>query len=510
MKGSLYRSLLVLVVATAALISPRAGAATFEPGECPKTNDPVAALAQARCGWLTVPENRTKADSRPIRLPVVILAARARQGADPIVYMEGGPGGPVLPSADVMVAAGINATRDVIMLGQRGSLYARPSLICPEVDGTNAPMVGVMRNGPEARQLYVDANEACRKRLVAQGVDLGGYNTTESAADFAELRQVLGIAEWNVLGVSYGADLALTYMRQHPEGVRSVTLDSVLPNFMATIAVFWTMQREGLDAIFASCAADPSCHVRYPDPMGTLAALVRKYEATPYRKRVVPVLVPGDKPEAGVEPVDVVVDGAAIAYWAGGVSELFGNRLPALLYDIAGGRMDEVAASIAAIGFTHTTEPLSFGLLNGVVCSEWAPYEPADSVLAAGRQAFPGYPDSVLSQAPQFPFMKDICRTWDVARAPASQREVTRNALPTLVIAGSFDAFTSAHAAAEAAKPIPGSTLIVLPGIGHYVLPQSECARKVMAAFIAEPRQKPDVSCVADQKVPAFGDPPKR
>ena len=371
-------------------------------------------------------------------------------------------------------------------------------------------MVGVMRNGLEARQLYVDANEACRKRLVAQGVDLGGYNTTESATDFAELRQALGIAEWNVLGVSYGADLARTYMRQHPEGVRSVTLDSVLPNFMATIAVFWTMQREGLDAIFASCAADPACHVRYPDPMGTLADLVRKYEAMPYRKRVVPVLVPGDKPEAGAEPVDVVVDGAAIAYWAGGVSELFGSRLPALLYDIAGGRMDDVAASIAAIGFTHTTEPLSFGLLNGVVCSEWAPYEPADSVLAAGRKAFPGYPDSVLSQSPQFPFMKDICKAWDVAKAPASQREVTRNAIPTLVIAGSFDAFTSAHAAADAAKPIPGSTLIVVPGIGHYVLPKSECARKVMAAFIAEPRQKPDVSCVAELNVPTFDDPPKR
>ncbi len=31
-----------------------------------------------------------------------------------------------------------------------------------------------------------------------------------------------------------------------------------------------------------------------------------------------------------------------------------------------------------------------------------------------------------------------------------------------------------------------------------------------MAAFIAEPRQKPDVSCVADLRVPAFDDPPKR
>lgn len=510
MTVSLHRSLLAAIAATAALMVLPAGAATFEPSDCPKTNDPVAALAQARCGWLTVPENRTRADSRTIRLPVVILAARDRQGDDPIVYMEGGPGGPVVPSADVMVAADINATRDVILLGQRGSLYAQPSLTCPEVDATNAPMVGVMRNGPEARQIFVGANQACRTRLVAQGVDLSGYNTTESATDFAELRQALGIGEWNVLGVSYGTDLALTYMRQHPQGVRSVTLDSVLPNFMATIAVFWTMQRDGLDAIFASCAADAACHARYPDPMGTLAALVQKYEATPYRKRVVPVLVPGGTPEAGAEPVDVVVDGAAIAYWAGGVSELFGSRLPALLYDTAGGGIDDVAASIAAIGFTHTTEPLSFGLLNGVACSEWAPYEPADSVLAAGRKAFPGYPDSVLSQSPQFPFMKDICTVWDVVRAPAAQREVTRNPIPTLAIAGSFDALTSAHAAAEAARPIPDSTLIVLPGIGHYVLPKSECARKVMAAFIAEPKAKPDGSCVAGLKVPSFDDPPKR
>jgi len=510
MMASLPRTLLAAIAATAALMALPAGAATFEPGNCPKTNEPVAALAQARCGWLTVPENRTRADSRPIRLPVVILAARDRQGDDPIVYMEGGPGGPLVPSADVMVAANVNATRDVILLGQRGSLYALPSLICPEVDGTNAPMVGLMRNGPDARRLFVAANEACRTRLVAQGVDLGGYNTTESATDFAELRQALGIAEWNVLGVSYGTDLALTYMRQHPEGVRSVILDSVLPNFRATIAVFWTMQRDGLDAIFASCAADPACHGRYPDPMGTLAALVRTYDATPYRKRVVPVLVPGGRPEAGAEPVDVVVDGAAIAYWAGGASELFGSRLPALLYDAAGGRIDDVAASIAAIGFTHTSEPLSFGLLNGVVCSEWAPFEAADSVLSAGRKAFPGYPDSVLSQSPQFPFMKDICKVWEVARAPAAQREVTRNAIPTLAIAGSFDALTSARAAAEAIRPIPGSTLIVLPGIGHYVLPKSECAQKVMAAFIAEPSTKPDVSCVASQKVPAFDDPPNR
>jgi pimeloyl-ACP methyl ester carboxylesterase len=509
MASVLRHSILGLLFVAASGLARPVAAATFEASECPKTHDPVPALKTARCGWLIVPENRSKPGSRSIRLPVVIVPAVDKKANDPIVYMEGGPGGPVVPSAQVMVEAKINQGRDVILLGQRGSLYAKPSLICPEVDATNGPLVNMMRNGPEAQKLYVDANRTCRERLVKDGVDLNGYNTTESATDFAELRQALNIPEWNVLGVSYGTDLALTYMREHPAGVRSVTIDSVLPPPMATVAVSWTMQREGLDEIFKACAADPACHARYPDPFGTLVSLVKKYEATPLKVRLTPVLVPGDKPDPADKPVDVLVDGASITYWAGAASELFGNRLPEFLDQMASGKTDGVAASIAAIGFAHSTEPLSFGLLNGVTCSEWAPYESADSVMEAGKKAFPDYPASVLSQSPQFPFLKDICKMWDVAKAPAAQREVTRNAIPTLVIAGSYDAMTSAKAAEAAAKPIPGSTLIVIPGVGHYVLPKSECAQKVMHAFVDNPKTKPDTSCVAALKVPPFKIAPK-
>ena len=67
---------------------------------------------------------------------------------------------------------------------------------------------------------------------------------------------------------------------------------------------------------------------------------------------------------------------------------------------------------------------------------------------------------------------------------------------PTLVIAGSYDAITSPQSAEAAARPIPASTLIVIPGVGHYVLPKSDCAQKVMQAFVDNPKAKPDVSCV--------------
>jgi pimeloyl-ACP methyl ester carboxylesterase len=40
---------------------------------------------------------------------------------------------------------------------------------------------------------------------------------------------VLGIREWNDYGVSYGSDLALQLLRDHPDGIRSVVADSVVP-----------------------------------------------------------------------------------------------------------------------------------------------------------------------------------------------------------------------------------------------------------------------------------------
>jgi len=95
---------------------------TFEWGRCPATSEPVPALAKARCGFLVVPENRSKSDGGMIRLPVAIIPALSgNPPADPIVYMEGGPGGAALPSAQGLVAAGLHRNRDVIVMRMRAS-----------------------------------------------------------------------------------------------------------------------------------------------------------------------------------------------------------------------------------------------------------------------------------------------------------------------------------------------------------------------------------------------------
>jgi pimeloyl-ACP methyl ester carboxylesterase len=93
------------------------------------------------------------------------------------------------------------------------------------------------------------ATEACRRELTATGANLSAFNSSESVADLVDLRKVLGIPEWNVYGNSFGTYTAQTLMRDHPEGIRSVVLDSVLPASYS-IPVNWWNTRYGFENLF--------------------------------------------------------------------------------------------------------------------------------------------------------------------------------------------------------------------------------------------------------------------
>ena len=114
--------------------------------------------------------------------------------------------------------------RDLILMDQREAGLAEPSLDCPEIEQTGIQLLKLSADPMRRRALYVAAAEACRQRWVGAGYNLGDFDSTATAADFAELRIALGIEAWNLYGVSYGTQLALMLMRDHPEGVRSFSI----------------------------------------------------------------------------------------------------------------------------------------------------------------------------------------------------------------------------------------------------------------------------------------------
>jgi pimeloyl-ACP methyl ester carboxylesterase len=400
---------------------------------------------------LMVPENRTRFNGRTIRLAVVVVPSVTQPPApDPVVYLTGGPGGSAIGEADLLVNAGVNRDRDLILMNQRGTVFSEPELTCPELDEWFLRSVGLALDAPSTRDLHVAATRACYHRLAERGIDLGAYNTTENAADFADLRTALGIVEWNVYGISYGTDLALTLMRQHPEGIRSVTLDSVWPPQVVSVAAVSGFAREGFDNLFAACAAQPGCSTRYPELAQTFTRLVNELESDPLTTSV--ELTP-DSP-----PVKVVLDGGTLVNWLidlAFMSSAYPN-VPAWIDEFADGRPENIAVSYATpLVVTTPPDVISYGLAFGVICSEYQGVDDPSDVLRQGRLAFPDYPDSVLAPALHFTYANEDCRIWKVPRASIEQRAATHSVIPTLLLSGSFDAITPPSTGAIVAKTLP-------------------------------------------------------
>ncbi len=213
-----------------------------------KTTHEIPKGQEYTFGYLSVLENRSNPNSRVIQLPVYIFKSRnPKPQPDPIIYTVGGPGSTTMPSAQYMKYYQYLDDRDFILIEQRGNYYAKPHLDCPEwaqaiydsnlppSDGDNSRVEGQKAQvGDEKSQVDAEmaenqfalAAKACRQRLTAQGIDLNGYNTNEIAADIADLVQVLGIDSYNLLTISYSTKIAQVLLRDYPEGIRSVVMDS--------------------------------------------------------------------------------------------------------------------------------------------------------------------------------------------------------------------------------------------------------------------------------------------
>jgi pimeloyl-ACP methyl ester carboxylesterase len=475
----------------------------FEPAACPAM--PIKALADARCGYLVVPEDRSRPAGRTIRLIVAIIPALSSQPKpDPVVYLAGGPGGIAIGEADLVVTAGLNRDRDLVIMNQRGTYLTEPGLTCASIDNFNRQLLGLRFYSEATKRTHLVMTEACHRHLAATGAELSAYNSTESAADFADLRKVLGYAQWNILGVSYGTDLAQIVMRDHPEGTRSVILDSVVP---VTIKIpnYWRNTRTGFDNLFRACAAEAACNAAHPQLEQTFTALVNKLEAEPLTTTV--------KDPATGNDTKVVLDGGALVDWLRNQS--YSTALFPGVPDLIGGLTASRPEAIESIakdraGRAPPSAPdapsAGYGLGFGVVCREQYPFATRQDLIAAGREAFPRYAASIREEAVgTWAYISDDCRdVWKVPAAPAEVRRLPASTIPTLLISGSFDAITSLDGAKAVAVGLANATTVSIPGVGHFVAPESACAQAVIASFLADPGTGPDTSCVGTLTPPSF------
>ena len=233
---------------------------------------------RADCGTLVVRENRHKADSRLIALPVTRIRARFANPGAPIFRLQGGPGITNMTFPD---AGRFADKHDVVLVGYRG-VDGSTKLDCPEVTSAREHARDFLSE--KSYRADAAAFRSCARRLQDDGVDLAGYTLPERVDDLDAARRALGYEQIDLISESAGTRTAMIYAWRYPKRIhRSVMIGVNPPGHY-----LWDAKTTGeqIRRYAALCANDASCHSRTPD---LAASLHSAYENIPGRWWFLPI-----------------------------------------------------------------------------------------------------------------------------------------------------------------------------------------------------------------------------
>jgi len=434
------------------------------------------------CGKLEVFEDRAAKRGRKIGIRVAVVPALARDASpDPLFLLAGGPGqaatdafGPLMGAFDP-----VRKTRDLVLVDQRGTGGSH------KLDCEMVPKDADLRTRLEA-ELAPEKFRACLGKLDA---DPRLYTTAIAMQDLDEVRAALGYERINLWGGSYGTRAALVYARMFPDRVRTLTLDGVAPGSLRLPLFFARDGQRALDLLVDHCAADKACGKRFPDLRGRLDDLLRRLEARPASIRV-------EDPLTGA-PIDVTITrGRFVGIMRGLLySADLTALLPLTLERAAAGDYRSFLAQADQLG-SGPGGALALGMMLSVLCAEDVPFIAPDELERLSQGTF-------LGVHPAREFFA-ACSAWPRGAVAEGHREPVRSEAPALLLSGELDPVTPPSWAEDAARTLPRSKHVVVPGVGHGVT-ASGCLPDLVRDFIKNGTALGlDTRCATKLKRPPF------
>lgn len=222
-----FRCALSVLLAAVALRAQGQSVPRIEEGACIYQPDGVY---KTHCGYLLVAENRRRPSGRVLKLPFIYVESNdPKKREDPVLFTGGGPGLSSLHPVTSIDNRALLRDRDYIAFEQRGTHFAIPNLEC---GGVGAAVQQAYLDHRAVDKAVLGVVRRCHETLTRQGIDLSAYNTDESAADIEDLRRELKIDSLNLMGISYSGGLMMAVLQKYPEHIRSLILDSPLPEFV--------------------------------------------------------------------------------------------------------------------------------------------------------------------------------------------------------------------------------------------------------------------------------------
>ncbi|MGE5221795.1 MAG: alpha/beta fold hydrolase, partial [Omnitrophica WOR_2 bacterium] len=319
------------------------------------------------------------------------------------------------------------------------------------------------------------------------------YTTEASAADIEDLRAALGIDQWNIVSAGYGSRLAAILMRDHPQSIRSVVMDSPLPP-QGNLYLDQAMSaQQALAEFFKSCTSDPACNQAYPDLENNFYNLVYALNASP-------LSVPVSDLSAG-KRYDILLDGDRLLDIT--LNAIRSERmqvlsvLPRIVFQLQNGKTQQVAETLGSM--TNSLIQAAAGLNLLVSCRDQFNQATPDQIQQANSQAAPQLGDYFNHQ---LEYLQAACEIWKT-NAPAEKMAPVLSSIPVLVLSGSYGWSMPPAWAKQVAGGLSRSTLVEFAGGGQTVTTSqrwSDCAGKIVSAFLSDPQARPDTGCTQEKK----------
>jgi pimeloyl-ACP methyl ester carboxylesterase len=469
----------------------------FHAAPCPfQLGQGIVEGQRVKCGYVTVPENRSINNGRTVRLALAIFKTTAvASDPYPVIRLDGGPGGPSLYDlAHYITSANFSQyvfNHDLIMFDQRGTGYSQPSLNCPEILNLQFSLIGQHLSPAETEKLQLPAARACYDRLVHSGIDLNAYNTLENAADVRDIIHALGYKQMTLYGVSYGTRLALTVMRLYPSLIHAVVLDSVYPTQSNRTDLPGSAKRV-FQVLFQACATNPTCNQRYPGLETVFYTLADNLKAHPITFQTT------DPYTSKSYTVSFASDDLILWLYSALYVTSFIPQLPSTIFQIREHNYTQLSQIYSTVEFDDT---FSDGLFYSAECSEDWPFLTKQDIAKALQGITPQIQSAFANDLQQ---EYDTCQIWKVKPLPAVQKQAVTSDIPTLILSGEFDPVTPPENGMLTAQTLTHSYYFLFPGMGHGEEYSDSCPNTIISAFDDNPTQKPSGACINGMSEPAF------
>jgi pimeloyl-ACP methyl ester carboxylesterase len=440
----------------------RRGSLTFTPCELGRPGS--GARVRAWCTTMDVPENRDDPHGRRISLKLAMARSDAQLPAPDVVTLLAGGPGEAATEAWVIEApafADVRRHHDVLLLDQRGTGGSNP-LSCKQAEDASDQSAFTLDLGKVRKEVA-----ACLEE-VKQKADPRYYTTTIATQDLEDVRKALGSPQLDLVGVSYGTRMAQQYMKRYPQSVRSVVLDSAVPNQTVLGEDFAANLDGALRKDFAYCAAVTDCRRRFGDSMQTLYQLRDALRANPH---TVSFRDP-ETYETVVRPLSEFSLASVVRMFA--YQPETAALLPLSINAAAHGDVGPLLGQAKLLSGDLSGD-MNNGMSMSVICSEDADLlqpRAQDQNTMLGNHLI----DAIKAQ----------CEVWPHGARPDDFHAPLRSDKPVLVLSGELDPVTPPRYGEQILPGLAHARQLVFKGQGHSLLGRG-CMPQLLGKFIDRP-----------------------